>query len=158
MTSWRRRPCQTSLPNRSPAPTPGAAGHAQAASSSAPGGRRCSPWVHATPERTSSSSRSAPPTSSLSYMAFPQQNPQSPSASLFSHMPYPLSTSSTCQAAEWGSLSTTVLNFLISLLFYVLFFWPLEACGILASRPGSKPTPLPTRKAAGPQRKPFYHF
>ena len=75
MTSWRRQPCQTGLPNRSQAPllwllTLGA-------SSSAHEGEGHSPWIQPNPARTSSSPPGSP-CSSLAYLTFPQQSPQSP--------------------------------------------------------------------------------
>lgn len=77
MTSWRRQPCQTGLPNRSPAPLLGLQAMALAASSSAQEEDGHSPWVQPTPARTSSSSP-GPPHAPASPMTFPQQNPQSP--------------------------------------------------------------------------------
>jgi len=158
MTSQRRQPCQTGLPNRSPAPLLGLQAMTLAASSSAQEEEGHSPWVQPTPARTSSSSPGPPMLQPLLYDLFPAKSSEShlPSCSL---MPYPLTTSSTCQTAGEGSLSTTFIYFFKKYCFCFMFcFSGLEACGILASRPGIKThTPLHW-KAAGPQRSPSTTF
>ena len=118
---------ETALPNwfakQIPSPTPGAAGHGLGGLQFCSGGRRSQPLGPANPSKNQFFFSRSSPCSSLSYDLSPAKSSEShlPSCSL---MPYPLSTSSTCQAAGEGSLSTTFFNFLILLLFYVLFFWP----------------------------------
>ena len=78
MTSWRRQPCQTGFPSRSPAPLLGLLAMTLGASNSACDEKGHSPWIQPTPTRNHSPLET--PWSSLTNLTFPPESPHTPTS------------------------------------------------------------------------------